>query len=466
MRKKSQLANRLLQSTLFIGAFLLGLSSEILGDHRGLNSNSLRSQALEEFRAAKFGLFIHWGLYAIPARDEREVHHYHVPVDVYERYRDQFNPTLFDAGQVVGLARRAGMRYITFTTKHHDGFCIYDSALTDYKITRTPFGRDVTKELVEACHQNGLKIFLYYSLLDWHHPDYTPDGADEQWNSSWRLLNRPANFPKGEWSRYVSYYQGQIRELCTRYGKIDGFWFDGGWDKKDRSLWKIEETMALICSLQPQALINTHEEAGYSLADADYETPEHALTNEWTKSRKLLEVAATINDHYGYSAGDKNFKSASNLIQFLADTVSKGANLLLNVGPRADGTVQQEFIDRLDGMGAWLKVNGESIYGTQMDQASETSPIRFRPKDSGTITAAGNRVFVHVFHWPSENLILENYFRKVRSARWLPTGNEVRYSQKGTRVKLSLPKEPLDFADSVVVLENDDALEKNKTPHH
>ena len=233
----------------------------------------MHARALAEFKADRFGMFIHWGLYSIPARGEWEMQVHHVPSDVYAKYMTQFNPTQWNADRMVEIAERAGMKYIDITTKHHDGFCMFDSQLTDYKITNTPFHRDVIREFVDACHRHGIKIIFYYSLLDWHHPDYVAD--PEQVESSWAVLHR--HNASADWNRYIAYYQGQVRELLTNYGHIDGILFDGGWNRTDWHVWKLDETFAMIHQLQPWALINNHDTFKRTPPGEDYESPEQNL---------------------------------------------------------------------------------------------------------------------------------------------------------------------------------------------
>ena len=403
---------------------------------------AVHERALAEFTADRFGMFIHWGLYSMPARGEWEMQAHHVPSDVYEQYMSQFNPTHWNAERIVELAQQAGMKYIDVTTKHHDGFCMFDSRLTDYKITNTPFHRDVIRELVDACHRHGIKIILYYSLLDWHHPDYVAD--PDQMGSSWAVLHR--HNPAADWNRYLAYYQGQVRELLSNYGHIDGILFDGGWNRDNWHVWKLEETFALIHQLQPWALINNHDSFKRTPAGEDYESPEQSFESQ---SSLLVEVCATLNDNWGYNDSDTHFKSAGQLIHLLATTAGRGGNTNVDIGPMANGEVQTDMVVRLDSVGRWMRINGESIYG------AEKGP--FQDKGSGTYfgttTRKGNRVFLHVLNWPYKFLEVNDATTPVKSAYFLQNHQSLEFHQAAGRLTIDLPLGPLDPFDTVIVLE-------------
>ena len=402
----------------------------------------VHARALDEFKSARFGMFIHWGLYSMPARGEWEMQIHRVPSDVYEKYMTQFNPTEWNAERVATLAEQAGMKYIDVTTKHHDGFCMFDSQLTDYKITNTPFHRDAIGELVEACRRHGIKIIFYYSLLDWHHPDYVAD--PERADSSWAVLHR--HNPNADWNRYLAYYQGQVRELLTRYGHIDGFLFDGGWNRTDWHVWKLDETFAMIHQLQPWALINNHDTFKRTPPGEDYESPEQSYESQ---SNLLVEVCATLNDDWGYNAADTHFKSAGQLIRLLADTAGRGGNTNINIGPMPNGAVQPDFTDRLDAVGRWMRLNGESIYGT------ERGPYQDNPSGTyfGTTTRRGNRVYLHVLDWPYKVLEVKGVTTPVKSAYFLESHQSVPFRAENGLLTLDLPLGPPDPYDTVIVLE-------------
>jgi len=381
-----------------------------------VHADSNSAGRLKWFRNARFGMFIHWGVYSLLGRGEWVMHHEKIPVKEYEKLSQQFNPTEFDAREWVALAKAAGQKYITFTTKHHDGFCMFDSKLTDYDSMDTAAHRDFVRELVDACHEAGVRICFYYSLLDWHHPDYKAD------------------FPA-----YVKYAKGQLRELCTNYGKIDGIWFDGGWEHSAQE-WHADELHAMIRKLQPGILIN--DRAGIP---GDFSTPEQNVPVGPAPPDVTWESCITINRSWGYAAQDRQFKSVPELVRLLVDIVSKGGNLLLNVGPMPDGRIQPEFVERLQGVGRWLAVNGESIYGCGVGP--------FRNLRFGRCTARGSTLYLHVFDWPGRRLKLEGLLNKVLSARLLATGEAIRFRQTNDNVRFTVPQESPDPSDTVIAVQ-------------
>ncbi len=310
-----------------------------------------REEAIEWFRKAKFGIFIHWGIYSILGRGEWVMQNEKIPIKEYEKLKDVFNPTLFNAEEWCEMFKESGAKYVTFTTKHHDGFCMFDTKLTDYKITNTPFKRDVVKELSEACRKEGLKIFFYYSLLDWHHPDYYPLGATGQYSG------RPE---KGNWEKYLEYYHGQVKELCTKYGEIGGFWFDGWWDKPNAD-WKLNELYEMIHSLQPSALVGNNHHVDpfpgedFQIFEQDLPGENTAGFNKAKVSNLPLETCLTMNNSWGYNSLDNNYKSLETLKEYFRKAWSKGANLLLNVGPLPNGKLVSEQAELLQKIGLWIK---------------------------------------------------------------------------------------------------------------
>ena len=406
------------------------------------NPQAVHARALAEFKAARFGMFIHWGLYSMPARGEWEMQVHHIPSDVYAQYMSQFNPTEWNADRVVEIAQRAGMKYIDITTKHHDGFCMFDSQLTDYKITNTPFHRDVIREFVDACHRHGIKIIFYYSLLDWHHPDYVAD--PEQAGSSWAVLHR--HNTSADWNRYLAYYQGQVKELLTNYGHIDGILFDGGWNRTDWHVWKLDETFAMIHQLQPWALINNHDSFKRTPPGEDYESPEQNYESE---SNLLIEVCATLNDNWGYNDSDTHFKSAEQLIHLLATSAGRGGNTNVNIGPMPNGDVQPDFVERLDSVGQWMRINGDSIYGTEKGPYQDAGSGTY----FGTTTRKDNRVFLHVLNWPYKVLEVNSVNTPVKSAYFLQDHQSLKFRQENGHLTIDLPLGPPDPYDTVIVLE-------------
>ena len=401
-----------------------------------------RLAAREWFQDARFGLFIHWGISSLLMDGEWVMENRGITAAEYERLAPSFQPHGFDADAWVSLARSAGMRYITLITKHHDGFALFDSRVSDWDVMdRTPFARDIVREMAEACRRHGLKLFVYYSQLDWHHPDYFPRGR------TGRNAGRPDG---GEWNRYLDYMDAQLRELFSNYGTLGGVWFDGMWDRPDAD-WRLERTYRLIHELQPGALIipNHHQEP---LAGEDAQTFEKDLpganTAGWNTagiSRLPLETSETIGESWGFRITDRNFKSVPDLVRMLVQAAGRNANLLLNVGPMPDGTIHTEHATRLRAIGEWLATYGASIYGTR------AGPIPPRPW--GVTTQRGDTVYVHVLDWTDPALSLPPLPARVRTAHLLDGGTSVRFSESADGVTLRLPPRAEGTVDQVIVLE-------------
>ena len=356
-----------------------------------------RDERMAWWREARFGMFIHWGLYAIPAGQwkgetnhaEWIRHSAQIPIDEYDKFVDQFNPVQFNADQWVRMAKDAGMKYIVITTTHHDGFCLFDSEYTDYDVMSTPFKRDILKELYKSCKKHGIKLCFYHSIMDWHHPDYLPRRAWEKRSAD------GADYP-----RYIGHMKSQLTELVTQYDPAV-LWFDGQWE----NTWTHEEGLKLynyIRSLKPDIIINNRVDKGRGGMEGmttddsfagDFGTPEQEVPHTGIRGVDW-ESCITMNDHWGYNSHDKNFKSTEYLVHQLVDIVSKGGNYLLNIGPTAKGTFPQESIDRLRDMGEWMKINGEAIYGTS------ASP--FKQPVWGRFTARSGTIYAHLFNWPPD----------------------------------------------------------------
>lgn len=408
------------------------------------------------WRDARFGLFIHWGLYAIPAGEwNGETNHAEwirntaeIPIETYDKFVDQFNPVNFNADEWVKMAKNAGMKYIVITSKHHDGFCLFDSKETEYDVMSTPFQRDILKELADACKKEGLKMCWYHSIMDWHHPDYLP-------RRPWET-DRPTE--GADYDRYVQYMKNQLAELTSNYGDIGVLWFDGEWE----STWTHERGVDLynyVKSLQPNIIINNRVDKGRSGMEGmtrgdefkgDFGTPEQEIPATGLPGVDW-ETCMTMNDHWGYNKNDYNWKSKEDLIQKLADIASKGGNFLLNIGPKADGTFPQESIDRLAAFGDWMHVNGESIYGTS------ASPFKTLPWGRCTQKAIkdGTRLYLHVFDWPtSGKLIVPGIFNEPIGASLLATPDaKLNVDQSDDALVIELPETAPDDINSVVVLD-------------
>lgn len=377
------------------------------------------------WREARFGMFIHWGIYAVPADatkagggrgvGEWYLTNQHVPVREYEQLAPQFCPDRFDAARWVRAAKDAGMKYIVITSKHHDGFCMFDSKLTWYTITRaTAFRRDPLRELADECARQGVRLCFYHSIMDWHHPDYLPRRA---WDK------RPGT--KADLNRYIDYMKGQIRELLTNYGPVGILWFDGAWEHNEKEL-RSAEVNAFIRSLQPDIIINDRNRL-----PEDYATPEQKIPEGALPDGRLWETCMTMNDTWGYVKDDENWKSSTDLVRKLCDIASKGGNFLLNVGPTAEGEFPQASVERLAEMGAWLRKNGRSIYGTSQ------GPVAKLPFD-GRCTTKGERVYLQVFEWPDGPLPLPPELAGASSARTLDGGQRLKLT--GDKYSASIEK--------------------------
>ena len=400
-------------------------------------------KARQEYQDAKFGMFIHWGVYSVLGDGEWIFHDRKLTLDEYNRLPKFFDPEKFDARAWVALAKAAGMKYITITSRHHDGFAMFDSKVSDWNIVqRTPYGKDPLKMLADECHRQGIKLFFYYSQLDWHNPDYFPRGVTA-WNNG-----RPDH---GDWNAYLDkYMDGQLRELLTNYGAIGGIWFDGMWDKPDAD-WHLKKTYDLIHQLQPAALIipNHHQTPRYG---EDVQTFEKDLPGRNTAgfnttyiSDKIpLETSQTINNSWGFNIGDDKYKSVEELVEFLVRAAGNNANLLLNIGPMPNGEIQEEFVARLNAIGEWLSRYGESIYGTR------GGPIP--PADWGVTTHKQHKVYVHVLHWNAPLLAIPPVSSKILSAQSLLSGSPVEFTQTSEGVVLKIPEAKGNELDRVVVL--------------
>jgi alpha-L-fucosidase len=400
-----------------------------------------RAAAREWFRNAKLGMFVHWGVYSQLGQGEWVMQNRSIPVGTYEWLASAFNPVRFDAREWVATAKAAGARYITITSRHHDGFSMFATSANRYNIVDwTPFKRDPLKELADECQRQNIKLFFYYSQLDWHHPDYWPRGG------TGKSTGRPES---GDWNRYLAFMDQQLTELLTRYGPIGGIWFDGMWDKPD-SDWKLDRTYALIHRLQPSALIiPNHHKAPMPGEDAqtfeqDLPGANTAGFNTREVSALPLETSLTMNGSWGFNITDNKFKPVKELVGYLVRAAGNGGNLLLNIGPRPDGTIQPEAVERLREVGRWLATYGTSIYGTRAGPVS--------PREWGATTRRGDTVFVHVLEWRDRALSLPPVGGRVLRANMLGTGERVEVAQTEAAVTITLPAAAGTEPDRVVVL--------------
>ncbi|HEU4996960.1 MAG TPA: alpha-L-fucosidase [Gemmatimonadaceae bacterium] len=428
-----------LRAFLLIVPLVAGRSAQAQVEQAALPAERVAARAW--YQDAKFGMFIHWGVYSQLGQGEWVMQNRSIPVGSYEWLASAFNPVKFDAREWVALAKAAGVRYITITSRHHDGFSMFGTKATRYNIVDwTPFRRDPLAELADECRKQGIRLFFYYSQLDWHHPDYWPRGG------TGRATQRPDS---GVWSRYLDFMDSQLTELLTNYGPIGGIWFDGMWDKADAD-WRLAQTYALIHRLQPAALIvpNHHKTP---LPGEDVQTFEQDLPGSNTAGFNTKEIGAlpletslTMNESWGFNITDRKFKSQRELIGYLVRAAGAGANLLLNIGPRPDGTIQPDAAEHLRAMGEWLRTYGVSIYGTR------AGPVP--PRSWGATTQRGDTVFVHVLDWPDRQLSLPDFGRRVTSARSLADGATVEVTQSSAGITVSLPPAPRDSIDRVIVL--------------
>ncbi len=402
------------------------------------SSENLRAR--EWFQDAKFGMFVVWGVYSTLGRGEWVMHNESIPIDEYEKLPSQFNPTSFDPDAWCRIAKSAGMRYITFTAKHHDGFLMYDSKLSDWNVVeRTPLGRDVLAELADACRRHGLGLFVYYSLLDWHHPDYFPRGR------TGRRTGRPDS---GEWTRYLDYMDGQLTELLTNYGPVTGVWFDGWWDKPDAD-WRLSQTYGIIHRLQPAALIgNNHHVRPFP--GEDFQMFERGMPGDAPfsqidyVSQLPLETCETINKSWGYTAEDTDHKSPRELLQMLIRAAGHNANLLLNACITPDGAIQEEHAQRLAVMGRWLEQYGETIFGTR------GGPVP--PQSWGVTTERDGTVYAHVLNTTDEVIALPDFGSDIESISLL-NGEDIAYVPSPIGTLILLPTENRDPVSTIVVIE-------------
>jgi alpha-L-fucosidase len=428
-------------------------------DPSGAKRTLAKDQRMQWWREARFGMFIHWGIYSVPAGEwkgkqirsagEWIMQNAHIPVAEYEQLAKQFDPVEFNADQWVSIAKNAGMKYIVITSKHHDGFCMWGTKMTHYNVVdATPFKRDVLGELSRACRKQGIKMCFYYSIMDWHNPD-----AQGPFYPNYNNTKRS----NPHFARYVEdYMKPELKELITNYGPLGVLWFDGEWIK-DWTEQRGEDLYKYVRSLQPDIIINNRvgkgrngmqgmNKGGQEYA-GDFGTPEQRIPAKGLPGVDW-ESCMTMNDTWGYKASDHHWKSSEDLLRKLADIASKGGNFLLNVGPTSEGLIPGASVERLAAMGRWMKVNGESIYGTT------ASPIGEVPW--GRCTAKPGKLYLHVFDWPANGkLEVPGLKSEVAKAYLLADKDRAALSvtRRGESVVVSVPAEAPDRINTVVVLE-------------
>lgn len=434
MRKK-------LQSLIFISFIFINMYSQ----------SAIPKPDTRWFEEARFGMFIHFGPYSVLGAGEWVMNNRPIEGGDYMRLQTLFNPQAFDAKEWVSIAKNAGMKYITFTSRHHDGFSNWNTKLSDWNIMNTPYGKDLIKQLSDECKKQDIKLVLYYSLLDWMRTDYQYETG--------RTGQKTGRTEKGDWLSYINFMKAQLTELLTNY-EVAGIWFDGHWDqtadenRTDHSTfvdWHYPEIYELIHTLRPGCLVaNNHHLPPF--AGEDYQIFERDVPGENKSglsgqqvSHLPLETCQTINTSWGFNITDSKFKSEKELLHLLIRTAGTGANLLLNVGPMPNGVIEPESVERLQSMGEWLNKYGHTIYGTQEGFVS--------PQPWGVVTKKGKTHYIHILDNSLTSLVL-NVSDKIKSAKWLDDGRKVEWKKdkKTDEVIFSLGRLP-DVTDSIVVVE-------------
>lgn len=404
-------------------------------------------KARETFQDDKFGIFIHWGLYSMLADGEWVMHNKNLHWKEYEKLAGGFYPSQFDAAQWVAAIKASGAKYITITTRHHDGFSMFDTKHCDYNIVKaTPFKRDIIKEISEECNKQGIRLHLYYSHLDWRRDDYFPLG---------RTGKGTGRTTQGKWEDYCQFMNNQLTELLTNYGKIGAIWFDGMWDKDiypdgmTTETWNLYEQYKLIHGLQSACLIgNNHHSVPFSgediqIFERDLPGENKAGLSGQDISRLPLETCETMNGMWGYKIIDQNYKSTSTLIQYLVKAAGKNANLLMNVGPEANGNIPATAVQRLKEMGEWMQIYAPTVQGTRGGVV--------KPRDWGVTTQRGKTLYVHVLNWEDNALFLPYSGNKLKKAVEYESKKGIQFTQDKDGIWLKLPKKP-ELPDYVLEL--------------
>lgn len=401
-------------------------------------------QSRQEFRDARFGIFLHWGLYSMLATGEWTMTNRDLNYKEYAKLAGGFYPSRFDAARWVSAIKASGAKYICFTTRHHEGFSMFHSRYTDYNIVdATPFRRDILKELADECHKQGIRLHLYYSHIDWGR-------EDAPWGRTGRGTGRPN--PQGDWASYYTFMNNQLTELLTNYGEIGAIWFDGWWDQDQNPDfdWQLPGQYELIHRLQPACLVgNNHHQVPFEgediqIFERDLPGENRAGLSGQDISTLPLETCETMNGMWGYKITDQNYKSARTLIHYLVKAAGKDANLLMNIGPQPDGELPAIALERLAEVGQWMQVYGETIYGTRGGCVP--------PHPWGVTTQKGNKLYVHILDWQDKALYLPLGGQKVKRARLFKDGTPVKFTKDADGILLRLPAVPTE-TDEVVEVE-------------
>ena len=411
-------------------------------------------EARKWFEEARFGMFIHWGVYSVLGDGEWVMNNQNISIKEYEKLPSFFNPTEFNAKDWVKIAKDSGMKYITITSRHHDGFSMFNSKATDYTIVKkTPYKKDILKLLADECHKEGIKLFFYYSQLDWYRDDYFPRGR-----TGAGIKGRG----EGEWDDYIDFMKDQLTELLTNYGEIGGIWFDGQWDQHEwdgkrfgklKADFKLDEVYKLIHKLQPKALIGSNHHLSPNPGE-DFQMFEKDLPGKGTKDFATsaedigdlpLEVCETINGSWGFNLKDRKHKSKKQLIQYLVKAAGYGSNLLLNVGPMPNGKIQEEHIESLKKIGSWVKQNGQTIYKTKR------GPIH--PTDEIASTQNGNIIYIHLLNEKKKEYFIEGFNPKIKKISYLKSNKKVSHKKSNSGLTLILEEKEINYIDTIIKLE-------------
>ncbi len=394
-------------------------------------------KAREEFQDNKFGIFLHWGVYSMLASGEWTMTNNNLNYKEYAKLAEGFYPSKFDAAKWVSDIKASGAKYICITTRHHDGFSMFDSKYSDYNIVKaSPFKRDILKELADECQKQGIKLHLYYSHIDWGREDAV-------WGRTGQGTGRPN--PKGDWKSYYTFMNNQLTELLTNYGKIGAVWFDGWWDQDQNPSfdWQLPEQYEMIHKLQPACLIgNNHHQTPFE--GEDFQMFERDLPGENASglsgqaiSHLPLETCETMNGMWGYKIADQNYKSTKDLIHYLVKAAGKDANLLMNIGPQPNGEFPETAVNRLHEMGEWMKLYGETIYGTRGGMVA--------PHEWGVTTQKGNKLYVHVLSLKDKALFLPTGNTKIKNVQQFIDKKKIQYTKNREGITLMFDKVPTDI---------------------
>jgi alpha-L-fucosidase len=457
---------RMRKHILFLG--LMGLLLFQANLYSQPESVAQHDARMQWWRDARFGMFIHWGLYAVPAGEWNGKTGYgewirtsaEIPLETYNQFAGQFNPVQFNADNWVKMAKDAGMRYIVITSKHHDGFCMFETKQTDFSILSTPFKRDPMKELAVACKKYGITFCYYHSIMDWHHPDYLP-------RRNWET-DRPTE--GADFRKYVDYMKAQLKELLTNYGEIGVLWFDGEWENTWNEKYG-KEIYNYCRTIQPGLIINNRVGAGRmdmegltkeGMFGGDFGTPEQQIPATGLPGTDW-ETCMTMNDHWGYNKNDKNFKSPKELIRNLVDIASKGGNFLLNVGPTAEGLIPPESVESLRTIGKWMDANGEAIRGSQASPFKSIEWGRCTRKE----IPGGVRLYLHVFDWPQDQtLVVRGCLNEVKSAYFLqdPKKTPIPFQRVEDAILFTVPAISMDPFVTVIAVDLVGKLDMTEPP--